>query len=605
MVYCDEETESGGDFKKIMKSDKLKIAETLSLPIEAVTQKMAFLGRTGSGKSYAATKLCELMLSAGQQVIALDPVGVWWGLRSGKQEFVIPVFGGLHGDIPLERDAGELIADLVVDRGISAVLDVSQMVGSAQTLFAFDFATRFFQRKKAKPSAVHLFIEECQEFVPQNISGRNSEFSARMLDAFERLVKLGRNFGIGASLISQRPQEVNKKALNQTECLFAFQMTGPQEREAIRKWVADKGESVDIVEILPKLKVGEPHVWSPQWLGVSETVRIARKLSDDVSSTPKPGAGPVKTRALSPIDLEDLRVSMAKTIEEAKANDAGELKREIARLKKELAGAAQNVKTVEVPAVSDGQLKRAETLCDRLVELRGEFMKSAEGALSELNLLLSSIRTGICTSRNANMQNHLHKSIMPGPRFTPGPIPKPKPRPTAAPADGDFKPNATQQRILDALAWYRSIGQDTPSVLQVGAIALIDASGGHFSNTVGPLSSNGLIVRGNGSMSLTDEGSKYARVPDAVGTLADYHQVLRERVRKARSASNKTVEMLDVIIRRGGDEVRAEEIGREVGIDHLGGHFSNTIGPLGTLGLIRRASGIVRPTEIVFPPGLS
>jgi DNA helicase HerA-like ATPase len=87
-----------------------------------------------------------------------------------------------------------------------------------------------------------------------------------MLHAFERLVKLGRNFGIGVSLISQRPQEVNKKALNQTECLFAFQMTGPQERKAIAGWAADKGLDVDLVEALPKLAVGHAHVWSPQWL---------------------------------------------------------------------------------------------------------------------------------------------------------------------------------------------------------------------------------------------------------------------------------------------------------------------------------------------------
>lgn len=36
---------------------KLRISEKLLLPAEAVTQKFAILGRTGSGKSYAATKL--------------------------------------------------------------------------------------------------------------------------------------------------------------------------------------------------------------------------------------------------------------------------------------------------------------------------------------------------------------------------------------------------------------------------------------------------------------------------------------------------------------------------------------------------------------------
>lgn len=34
------------------------------LPLEAVVQRWAFLGRTGSGKSYSAARLAELMLDA-------------------------------------------------------------------------------------------------------------------------------------------------------------------------------------------------------------------------------------------------------------------------------------------------------------------------------------------------------------------------------------------------------------------------------------------------------------------------------------------------------------------------------------------------------------
>ena len=49
----------------------LAIAKDLRLPIDAVTQKAAFMGRTGSGKTYGATKLAELMLDAGAQVVAI------------------------------------------------------------------------------------------------------------------------------------------------------------------------------------------------------------------------------------------------------------------------------------------------------------------------------------------------------------------------------------------------------------------------------------------------------------------------------------------------------------------------------------------------------
>lgn len=43
----------------------------------------------------------------------------------------------------------------------------------------------------------------------------------------------------------------------------------------------------------------------------------------------------------------------------------------------------------------------------------------------------------------------------------------------------------------------------------------------------------------------------------------------------------------------------------DVVLPNSGGYFSNLIGPLGGLGLIERDRGIVRPTEILFPPGLA
>lgn len=72
---------------------KLRLSENLSLPIEAVTEKLAFLGRTGSGKTYAAMKLAELMLEAGAQIVSLDPVGAWHGLRIGGP-WSVYIFGG-------------------------------------------------------------------------------------------------------------------------------------------------------------------------------------------------------------------------------------------------------------------------------------------------------------------------------------------------------------------------------------------------------------------------------------------------------------------------------------------------------------------------------
>lgn len=329
---------------------KLQIASGLSLPIEATTEAIGFLGRRGSGKSYAAQKLAEEFHRAKAQFVALDPVGNWYGLRlaaNGKDAGIpIPVFGGLQGDVPIEPSAGKIIADTIVDRGISAVVDVSQFESDAdKARFARAFCERFYFRKKSSPSAVHLFLEEAQEFIPQN-PGREE---AQMLHAFTRLAKLGRNFGIGISMLSQRPQEVNKKVLNLTELLFVFQLTGVHERKAVDAWIGDKGIDADIEAELPKLERGKPHVWSPAWLQVSRVVEIAEKWTFDASSTPKVGAVAAVVRELSPIDLEKLRTDMASTIERAKAEDPKELKREIASLKSQLTKAQKGAITPQHP----------------------------------------------------------------------------------------------------------------------------------------------------------------------------------------------------------------------------------------------------------------
>ena len=65
-------------------SSGLRIAREIALPLDIAGKKIAFLGTTGSGKTYAAMKLAEELLDAGIQTIALDPVGVWWGLRVAK-----------------------------------------------------------------------------------------------------------------------------------------------------------------------------------------------------------------------------------------------------------------------------------------------------------------------------------------------------------------------------------------------------------------------------------------------------------------------------------------------------------------------------------------
>jgi hypothetical protein len=168
---------------------KLKIGRGLQLPEDAVTQTFAILAKRGVGKTYTASVMTEELLKAHLPVVAIDPIGVWWGLRhsaDGKSEGLpIVVFGGDHGDAPLEKGAGEVLADLVVDERFSCVLDLSSFRKGEQIRFMTDFAERLYRRNR---EPLHLMLDEADSFAPQKTM--RGEGAERLLGAIEDLVRI-------------------------------------------------------------------------------------------------------------------------------------------------------------------------------------------------------------------------------------------------------------------------------------------------------------------------------------------------------------------------------------------------------------------------------
>ena len=99
---------------------QLQIAPDFGFPLEAVTETIAILAKRGSGKTYCAAVLVEEMVKAGLPVVVVDPIGVWWGLRSNARGdgpgLPIVIFGGDRADLPLGESMGAAIADLVVEQ---------------------------------------------------------------------------------------------------------------------------------------------------------------------------------------------------------------------------------------------------------------------------------------------------------------------------------------------------------------------------------------------------------------------------------------------------------------------------------------------------------
>ena len=544
----------------------IKISDELKLPISAVTQTFGIMARRGAGKTYLAGVLTEGLLGAGAQVVVLDLVGNWWGLRlaaDGKRPGLdIPVIGGVHGDLPIDPTAGKLLAELIVEKKLSAVLDISEFSKAEYRRFVYDFATKLFQLKKKHISPIHIVFEEAQLVAPQRVIGED----AKMMGAIESLVRLGRNYGIGCTLISQRPQSVHKDVLNQVECLFLLQVNGSHERKAIEAWVVDKGIEVkEMVKELPSLPIGTAFIWSPQWLRIFKKVKIGRKKTYDASSTPDFESGKMETGQLKPVDIEAVREAMEHISEKAKAENPHFLKTKVqqltaenARLKRDLKKANERAEKKAVPAhpaqavggldpAMRGMLFAARDQLDKVLKKEGK-----PGVAGQ------PIQVSVCPPRS-------------------------QVDPPDAPNSNGLKKGARRMAQVLAQIWPRKMTK-----AQWGILSAMRHTSGTFSNYIGNLRGEGLIQQAGAEFEATEYCRELYASLEPIPT--DPKELMEFWLPKFKAGARR---MLETIVRHGGQWITKDTIAMEAEMSHSG-TFSNYLGNLVSAGVVEKQGGSYR-----------
>jgi hypothetical protein len=223
------------------------------IPDAVLTQHLAVLGKTGTGKSYLTRSIVERLLDAGRRVCILDYTGVWFGLRSSangrKGAYPIVIFGGEHGDVPLNEIAGPAIAKLVAGGNRPSIIDLDGLTIGAQQRFVTAFLEELY-RLNTQP--LHLVLEEIDEFAPRT----GAPGTERMLGAVARIFQRGRRKGFRAIAITQRPANAHKRVLAQCNALVTLRLVAPQDRKAVAEWIrghADDEVGRQVVDSLPKL----------------------------------------------------------------------------------------------------------------------------------------------------------------------------------------------------------------------------------------------------------------------------------------------------------------------------------------------------------------
>jgi hypothetical protein len=292
------------------------------LPASVLHERLAIVGTSGSGKTYAAKGLLEQVMTGGGRVCVVDPLGVWWGLREGADgaapPFPVVVFGGAHADVPLRPGMATALGQLVGTHQLACVVDVSDLGSvAARRVFMTKFTQSLYQ---ANTEPLHLVFDEADLWAPQRAQPDGYD----LLQRVEEIVRRGRIRGFVPWLITQRPAVLHKDVLSQADVLVSMKLTSSQDREAVGRWIegqSDRAEGRRILGALPRLACGEGWVWAPSD-GVLARVVFPRIRTRDSSQTPWREGSACARGMLAPVDLPSIRAALAAFGEDAPDKEA-------------------------------------------------------------------------------------------------------------------------------------------------------------------------------------------------------------------------------------------------------------------------------------------
>lgn len=556
----------------------LLLAPNLSLPIDIASQTVALFGIRGSGKTNTAGVLVEELLSRHYPVAVIDPTDAWWGLRAGRDGsssggFPVFIFGGPHGDIPLQETDGKVIAEFLVAEQVPVILSLRHLRKGAQRRFVTEFCEELYHLKgrDSNRTPLTVVIDEAPLFVPQKVLGE----VARTVGAVEDLIARGRNSGFGVVLISQRSATLNADVRTQADTIICHRVTSPLDRKAISDWFEENATTEDlktILQSLATLKNGEAWAWAPT-LQIMSRVHMRLRRTFDSSATPKIGETIRPPKKLTDIDLEKLKGQLATTIEKVKADDPKELRRRIQQLEAELKKAntflstqKPEVKPVEVPVI---------TAEDR------QFLTDLRAAL-ELSMIGANKRQAELVAALQGLADRVAMAFARKPQVERSFVPPPKPtklavvRSSVASSAGTL--TAPERRILTVLA-QRPDGVEIDSLATLAGYTV----NGHFNNQLGGLRSKDLITPARVTpIQITNAGMSELGEFEPLPTGEELQRYWLDRL------SSPEARILQVLLDRYPESIEIEELAAEAGYT-VNGHFNNQIGSLRTKGLMSPA----------------
>lgn len=600
-----------------MDGHKLALGPKLKLPLDAVTRTIALYGQKRQGKTSTAIVLIEEATKAGACFAWIDPTGAAWGMRSSADGegpgLDCVIMGGLHGDVPLDPSAGEVVARLVVVDGYNIVCDLKRMTLDEQVRFVGDFSDAAYHLCQR---AVTVVYDEMRRFAPQK-GGGGSDEAKKCLRAVTDVVMLGGHVGLGSIAIAQRMASLHKDVGEQADVVISHRLLGVNDRKAFGGWLEDASENPaaaeQVLSRLPRLKRGEAIVLAPEYemLGA---YTIRPKATFDSSGTPEVGAVMLdapSTRAS--IDLTALEAKMGQALEAAQENDPDTLRRRIKKLEQQLADGGGNPKaeselaaiaqlvSQHVSAATSKPLDLVETLLAAWEEMHREAVATREFLESAAQRLLDfapakAVATGQPSAQSAAISAPSPESSSPLPD-DPGIHPvsagsgsEPGP---AVQTNGDGPSiKAGARRMLDVLCRYGPLPRKHLAVL-----SKVSPVSGTVSDYLSALRQHALVSESDSLVNVTTTGRMLVHPENELPGPFTPEQVYNLWAGDLKAGARRMVEHL---MRAHPEGYTRRELAGLAGISPQSGTVSDYMSTLRRRGMVEERNRRVYAGEVLY-----
>jgi hypothetical protein len=145
----------------------------------------------------------------------------------------------------------------------------------ARVIYQVQFWT---SHEKRHPLA--LVCDEAHLYLPR--TSEQNPVERRAVEAFEKIAKEGRKYGVALFIISQRPSDVSTTILSQCNNVIALRLTNGDDQTTVKKLMPESLES--LLDMLPIMDIGEALVVGDAVL-LPSRVKITEPIEKPLSAT--------------------------------------------------------------------------------------------------------------------------------------------------------------------------------------------------------------------------------------------------------------------------------------------------------------------------------